>query len=189
MRFRVGKGVNAVAGEQRPGDLEIKQDLRFQRRMWALQRIGWAVMALIVLVGLVGVFGAGPLSSATAGKEEAPLFVEEYERFARFMLPTTLRVRLDPMGQGEAHLWLDRGYLESVRPQTVTPEPDSVEAGPDGFTYVFKVNDPNRPTVAPSISSRRGSAASKVASGLRAESEWNSNSSSIRRLREGRPKE
>jgi hypothetical protein len=30
--------------------------------------------------------------------------------------------------------------------QTVTPEPDSVEAGPDGFTYVFKVNDPTRPT-------------------------------------------
>ena len=147
MRFRVGKGVNAVAGAQRTGDLEIKQDLRYQRRMWALQRIGWAVMALIVLVGLVGVFGAGPLSSATAGKEEAPLFVEEYERFARFMLPTTLRVRLDPMGQGEAPLWLDRGYLESVRPQTVTPEPDSVEAGPDGFTYVFKVNDPNRPIV------------------------------------------
>jgi len=91
-------------------------------------------------------FGTGPLSSATAGEEETPLFVEEYERFARLMLPTTLRVRLDPMGQGQVRLWLDRGYLESVRPQTVTPEPDSVEAGPDGFTYVFKVNDPNRPT-------------------------------------------
>ena len=72
--------------------------------MWALQRIGWAVMALVVLVGLVGLFGTGPLSRATAGEEEAPLFVEEYERFARFMLPTTLRVRLDPMGQGEARL-------------------------------------------------------------------------------------
>jgi hypothetical protein len=147
VRFRVGKGVNAVAGEQRTGDLEINQDLRFQRRIWALQRIGWAVMALVVLVGLVRLLGTGPLSSATAGEEEAPLFVEEYERFARYMLPTTLRVRLDPIGQGEARLWVDRGYLESVRPQTVTPEPDSVEAGPDGFTYVFKVNDPNRPTV------------------------------------------
>jgi hypothetical protein len=139
--------VSAVAGEQRAGDLEINQDLRFQRRMWALQRIGWAVMALVVLVGLVGLFGTGPLSSATAGEEEAPLFVEEYERFARFMLPTTLRVRLDPMGQGEARLWLDREYLENFRPQTVTPEPDGVEARPDGFTYVFKVKDPDRPTV------------------------------------------
>jgi hypothetical protein len=104
-------------------------------------------MALVVLAGLLGLFGAGPLSGATAGEEEAPLFVEEYERFARFMLPTTLRVRLDPRGQEEARLWLDRGYLESVRPQTVTPEPDSVEAGPDGLIYVFKVNDPSRPTV------------------------------------------
>src|SRR3712207_8326757 len=40
------KGVSAVAGGQRAGDLEINQDLRFQRRMWALQRIGWAVMAV-----------------------------------------------------------------------------------------------------------------------------------------------
>jgi hypothetical protein len=128
------------------GDLEINQDLRFQRRMWALQRIGWAVMALVVLVGLLGLFGTGPLSSATAGQEEGPLFVEEYERFVRFRIPTTLQVRLDPLGTGEARLWLDREYLEGVQLQTVTPEPDSVEAGPDGFTYVFKVNDPNRPT-------------------------------------------
>jgi hypothetical protein len=147
VRFRVGKGVNAVAGEQRTGDLEIKQYLRFQRRMWALQRIGWAVLTLVVLAGLLGLLGAGPLSSATAGEKGAPLFVEEYERFARFMLPTTLRVRLDPMGRVEARLWLDRGYLESARPQTVTPEPDSVVAGSDGFTYVFEVDDPSRPTV------------------------------------------
>ena len=45
-----------MAGGQRVGDPEIKQNLRFQRRMWALERIGWAVMALVVLVGLVGLF-------------------------------------------------------------------------------------------------------------------------------------
>jgi hypothetical protein len=59
VRFRIGKGVSAVAGGQRAGNLEINQDLRFQRRMWAVQRIGWAVMALIVLVGLVGVVRDG----------------------------------------------------------------------------------------------------------------------------------
>ena len=135
-----------MAEGQRVGGLEIDQDLRFQRRKWALERIGWAVMALVVLVGLLGLFWTGPLSSATAGEKKAPLFVE-YGRFTRFMLPTTLRVRLDPTGQGEVRLWLDRGYLESVRTQTVTPEPDSVEAGRNGFTYIFKVDNPNRPIV------------------------------------------
>jgi hypothetical protein len=89
-----------MAEVQRAGDLELNQDLRFQRRMWAVQRIGWAVMALVVLAGLLGLFGPGPLSSATAGKEEGPLLVEGYERFVRFRIPTTLQVRLDPLGRG-----------------------------------------------------------------------------------------
>jgi len=100
------------------------------------------------LAALLGLFGAGPLSRAAVGSGESPLSVEEYERFLRFGKPTTLRVRFDPVSRGEARVWLSRDYLESFRLQKVTPEPDSVEAGPDRLTYVFEVNDPDRPVVA-----------------------------------------
>ena len=42
------------AETDRVGDLEIHQDLPFQRRSWTVQRVGWAIMALVVLAGLLG---------------------------------------------------------------------------------------------------------------------------------------
>jgi hypothetical protein len=135
---------------RRVGDLEVNQDLEFQHHIWAVQRIGWAVMAAAVLAALLGLFGgAGPLSNATAGGQEAPLSLEEYERFSRFGMPTTLRVHLDtaPGQGGEVRLSLSREYLESVQIQHVTPQPKSVEAGPDRITYVFDVTTaPDQPT-------------------------------------------
>ncbi|MCA3748452.1 MAG: hypothetical protein AB1425_06300 [Actinomycetota bacterium] len=132
------------------GGLEIGQDLRFQRRMWAIQRIGWAVMALSILAALLGLFGgAGPLSVAVVGKEEAPISVEQYYRFLRYGAPTTLRVHVDapPGTGGEVCVWIDREYLESVQVQSVTPEPARVEAGSGRLTYVFDAEiEPGQPT-------------------------------------------
>ncbi len=125
------------------GDLEVNEDLRFQRRMWAAQRVCWVVMALVVLAALLGLLGPGLLStSAKAGSEGASLSVEEYERVLRYRKPTTLRLGLGERagaGAGEARLWLDRKYLEGFQVQKVTPEPKSVEAGSDRLTYVFDV--------------------------------------------------
>jgi hypothetical protein len=47
-----------ASGLKRIGDVEINQDLDFQRRCWTVQRIGWIVMAVLVLSALLGVFGA-----------------------------------------------------------------------------------------------------------------------------------
>jgi hypothetical protein len=135
---------------KRVGDLEVNEDLRFQRRMWVAQRVGWIVMALVVLAALLGLLGPGLLStSAKAGSEGTSLSVEEYERVLRYRKPTTLRLGLGEgavTGTGEARLWLDRKYLESFQVQKVTPEPDSVEAGPDRLTYVFDVRELSEPT-------------------------------------------
>ena len=66
----------------RIGDLEVDEDLPFQRRAWVAQRIGWVLMALFVLAAAVGLLGAGPLSHA---RIDVPgLMTLEYERFARF---------------------------------------------------------------------------------------------------------
>jgi hypothetical protein len=132
---------------QRVGDLEIGQDLEFQRRAWVVQRIGWGVMALLVLAALIGLFGPGLISSAAIGEQGQPLRVE-YNRFVRNQSPTSLTIQIGPGAarEGEARIWLDRTYLESVLVQQITPEPDRVEAGPDRLIYVFTAAQPDQPT-------------------------------------------
>jgi hypothetical protein len=57
-----------VPGDQqlpRIGDLEIRQDLSFERRDWMMQRLGWAVIGLLILAGLTGLTGSsGPMTLA-----------------------------------------------------------------------------------------------------------------------------
>ncbi len=92
-----------MGGAKREADLEMRQDLEFQRRMWVVQRVGWVMMALAALAALLGLFGgAGASSGATAGSREAPLSIEEYERFLRVGKPAALRVHVGaPPGTGE----------------------------------------------------------------------------------------
>jgi hypothetical protein len=135
-----------LSGVQRAGDLEISEDHDFQRKSWAVQRYCWAVMALVVLLGLLGLFGAGPLSKTSAGKEGSPL-VLHYERFGRFRSPSTLVADLRPGTAGvEARLWLSSELLAGMQIEDIEPQPERVEAGPDQSALVFRLVAPGTPT-------------------------------------------
>ena len=130
----------------RVGDLEIDQDLDFQRREWAAQRIGWGAMLLVVLGALAGVFGRGPLAKAAAGDEGGPLRLE-YERITRKRSPAALKVRLAPnlATDSTVRVWLDRNYVEGIELERVVPEPEHVETAGDRVVFVFRVADPAQP--------------------------------------------
>lgn len=131
---------------RRVGDLEIPQDHEFQYRSWAVQRYAWGVMALLVLLGSLGLFGPGPLADATAGDRGGALHLE-YRRIGRVRSPETLLADLRPgrADRREATLWLSREYLGSIQIQRIDPVPDRVEAGPERSAYVFRLIDPARP--------------------------------------------
>ncbi len=131
---------------RRVGDLEIGQDLGFQRRQWAIQRVAWVVMALVVVAGLLGLLGEGPLSRASA--EAGPVEVE-YPRFERKRSPMELRVTVagGTAEQGRVQLWLDQDFLDRVQIERVSPEPEQVLAGADRTTYVFLVDEPSHPAI------------------------------------------
>ncbi|HEX6289630.1 MAG TPA: hypothetical protein VFZ66_10595 [Herpetosiphonaceae bacterium] len=122
---------------QQVGDLQIEQDLQYQQRMWTVERIGWLLLLL----------GGGPLSMATAGDQGAPLQAQ-YGRFVRHGGQAQLEIRLQPgAAQGtEARVWIDRAYLDGIRIEHITPEPESIEAASDRMIYVFKLSQPGQPT-------------------------------------------
>ena len=131
------------------GDLELNENMGSQRRLWRFQTAGRVVTVLVLLAALLGLLGPGLLSNgASADSAQVELGVKEYERFLRFMKPTTLRIGLEPgaLTQREARVWLDRQYIEGMQIQHVTPEPESMEAGPTRLTYVFNIEDPDQST-------------------------------------------
>lgn len=131
----------------RVGDLEIEQDLAVQRRDWCMERIGWWTMLLIVLAGLLGAFGHGPVSRGIAGSRGSAFWLE-YERFARHGDPSTLRVHLGPgvAPEGSTRLWIDRAYLQGGTIPRIAPLPESSAAGADRILYTFRIADPSQPT-------------------------------------------
>jgi len=99
-----------MSGGLQLGDLEWRQqEPGRRRRAHAAQLAGWAVVAALLVAGLAGLAGPGPLSTATAS---APLVVVSYERFARQQGVTTLdvTVRSDPAEPQVARLWLPKDH-------------------------------------------------------------------------------
>ena len=122
---------------ERVGSLEVHQDMDFQRREWRVQQFGWAAMLLFLVAAVAGLFGAGPISSATAGEEGSTIWVD-YERFGRRGAPARLRVHAVPASQ-EFKLLIDRGYLEALKIESISPEPHSAEASGSWVVYTFRV--------------------------------------------------
>jgi hypothetical protein len=132
---------------RRVGDLEIDQDLRFQRREWAFERVAWVGMALLVLAALLGLLGRGPMSRQTAASPDGAVTVE-YERFLNHRAATTVTVRVsgEVTVGGTFRLAINQDYLRGVQIDQITPTPDHTEAGEDRHLFVFRAADPGRPT-------------------------------------------
>jgi hypothetical protein len=165
MRFAPGRSVAIV----RAGDLEIDQDLTFQRRAWMVQRVGWVVMALLIAAALAGVLGSGPLSRQTA---RAPGALEvEYQRFGRYQDAETLTVRLEPAVTAVplVRLSVNREFLDHSAIERVVPAPERVEAAERRVVYSFRVAGPGQPF--PVTFNARPQRIGPVAVTLRVESE------------------
>lgn len=129
---------------QRHGDLDIRRDPDYHRRLFTFQRIGWVLLAAFVLAAVLGLIGAaGPLNTGQVGNA---LLRVEYERFPHQESRTQVRITLQGLAR-DAHLrlWLDAGYLNHVRVEHISPKPDRVIASQGGFEYLFTSTPPSVP--------------------------------------------
>jgi hypothetical protein len=132
------------AGSAKP---EVAEDPGFQRHSWMVERAGWVAMLLLLLAGLLGLFGSsGPLNRATAGDASGPLHVA-YARLVRHGAPTVLQVTIaaQAAATGEVRLAVSRDYLDSVGAVDVLPEPERVDLTPDAYVFVFSVAEGGAP--------------------------------------------
>jgi len=118
--------------------LKDELDMRFQRREWVAQRIGWTIMLLIVTGALGGLFATGPMSSTSATTGDGSLRAE-YGRFARHEAYTdiNLSVASGAVEDGEVRIFADQAFLDTWTIDSITPEPDSTELADVGIVWSF----------------------------------------------------
>ncbi|HKR79410.1 MAG TPA: hypothetical protein VJR69_06875 [Nitrospira sp.] len=79
----------AASHDRRTGTngIQIDEDLRFQARIWRIERIGWWGIAAILAAAIAGLFGRGPISRTTAPLADPAHpgggMLLDYERFGR----------------------------------------------------------------------------------------------------------
>jgi hypothetical protein len=127
-----------------PEGLQIDQDLEFQVRAWKVERVAWWAMLALVLAGVLGLLGPGPLAKVTTGAPGAPLRLE-YQRFERLLTPARLVFRAQPGAGGTLSIWLSTGYLDRVQVTAITPEPHQVSAGSGRVQFLFRIPEPPQP--------------------------------------------
>jgi hypothetical protein len=126
-------------------DIELSEDMEFQRKNWRVERVGWAILGLIVLAAALGLFGHGLLGRAVVAADDDSVSLD-YDRFWRLSSPTRLEFEIRPaQSDGRVELWIDRSYLRAVNVTGFTPEPESVRAGPDRLHFVFELAEAEAP--------------------------------------------
>ncbi len=112
----------------------VRENMRFQRRAWIVERIGWAVLVLIALIGLSGAFGIGPLSWWTASGGSLSV---EYERFQRYTRLARFTFDVHAQNALELPLNLNAAFQQDFEISSIQPQPARTAAGPDGIHLLF----------------------------------------------------
>jgi hypothetical protein len=131
----------------RHGDLEITQDLEFQRRDWRAQRIGWGIMLLLIVAAIAGVFGHGPVAKHRVRTLDGRLEVQ-YDRIIRHAseIPLRLRILPAPVRDTLVEVWISNAFIRGLIIERIEPEPLEEHVAEDGLLYRFRVADPSRPS-------------------------------------------
>lgn len=106
----------------------------FMRRNWLVQRAGWALMTLAMLLALAGLFGQGPLVRREAA---APGLTLRYQRVVRLEATQSLEFALDAGPAGEVALELDSGFVSGTEIERIIPEPREIRVSPEGQRLNF----------------------------------------------------
>lgn len=126
---------------QDPHACPIREDLRFQKVMWSIERMGWLVMAAIVAAAMIGLLG-GPTTRQETRDASGRVHVE-YQHFQRHLDPTAMRLKIDTQGQSLFELTIGKELAQSFEFRSVVPEPIETQAHEGGLLMKFAASSDN----------------------------------------------
>ncbi|AIN57657.1 hypothetical protein [Pseudomonas soli] len=102
----------------------VEENMRMQQRVWRFERAGWWCLVLMVLLALLGLFGNGPLSDATAISTDGRVQVE-YQRLSRSGTTDNLRITVRGTSAEPVMVLLGGSLLREASIETLQPEPQA----------------------------------------------------------------
>ena len=114
--------------------MDIATDPTFQERFWVVVRIGWLVMAAILVAALLGFTGGGGRFSAQT--IEAGSARIEFPAIARWAAADRMTVTVGHPA-GPTAITLPEALGEIISIEAVNPQPRSVTARAEGDEYIF----------------------------------------------------
>lgn len=110
----------------------MQEHMRFQRRMWVTERIGWLLLALVMLLALLGLFGSGLLSKRSVSAGSLTI---QYERFQRSTRLVQFTFQFAPSPKSERRLRLNTVFQKNYEISSIQPLPARSSA--DGIDLTF----------------------------------------------------
>jgi hypothetical protein len=132
-----------------PGPIEVDSEAGFEDRWAKAKAVIFVVLGLLILAGLAGVFGRGPLSKGEAHAGAARI---TWERFARANTPGKFEVELEsPAAAQTVQVSLDRPLADGLKVNSTQPRAVTEQATANGVNYLFQLAADRRGRIAFSV--------------------------------------
>ena len=119
-------------------ELDESNHIRNQQREWLIQRIGWVVMFILLVAAATGLFGHGPVVDREKQSPDGTMSVEYYA-VQRHAAPSHLYIRFRQTTPNEpVRLSISRQFVDSIKLESITPEPFSTVMEDEQVTYSFR---------------------------------------------------
>jgi hypothetical protein len=124
-------------------EIEVGEDLGFQRRWWRFEKFVWVIFSLIIVLDLCGVFGRGPFAKAERRAADGTVDVK-YERVERTESPSILTIHFGQSAivDGKIKLYISESLVDGLGTERIIPAPLASEVGKGGLTYTFLASKP-----------------------------------------------
>jgi hypothetical protein len=129
---------------ERQAEIDVGYDQMFERQWGRFERWIWLGFITVIILGLLGYFGRGPMNTVKRTVSDGTMV--QYERVVRFKTPTMIVFSI-PVNHGLASIKADKTTVQKLGLQQVFPQPTeslgSEEIGP----LEFKVAEPTAKAV------------------------------------------
>jgi len=132
--------MNTSDEEIRKRNYPVKQYPGWLHLEWLMQRIGTALLFLIVIAGACGIFSKGFLSDRIISSRDGSVTVE-YERFGRILSSTDMKIQIKGTSSDSFTVKIGRGGVDKLQIQSLHPQPLRAETRGNDLLLTFSASE------------------------------------------------